>query len=190
VGGRITIPNLHKALAVVRNLETTHYMRNFAVIVLLIFKYSIANGQEVNLNQLYEVYQTDKIDTAFKRLSSAAKFSGRLVPDSQGKTPKIEGRIGSWTLIADIFKDRGIIKLQNNQKGEYQSVFAQAERTFYSHGDYARGSKTESRHTYAFSNTKEMNDGDLWLLLAEVTTSKKETYFEIQLRKYPYNDTD
>jgi hypothetical protein len=184
------MPPHRQCFYVVRNQKTTNHMKTFAVIAMFVLIYSVAIGQEINLKQLYKVYQTDKIDTAFKRFSSVAGFSGRIMIDSQGKASRIEGKIGLWTLTADIFKGRGRIKLQIEQKRKYQAAFVQAEKYFYSQGDYARGSRTESRHTYAFSNTKEMNDGDLWLLLTEVITKEKKEYFEVELRKYPYNDTD
>lgn len=164
-------------------------MRKFAVIAIFIFTYSVAFGKKINLNQLYEIYQTDNIDTAFKRLSSVVGFSGRLINDSGGDA-RIEGKIGLWILTTDIFKGRGRIKLQIEQKKEYRAVYDQAERGFYPLNDYTRGSRTEIRHTYAFSDTKEMNDGDLWLLLSECRTNNKKTYYEVQLRRHPYNDTD
>jgi hypothetical protein len=150
----------------------------------------ILNAQEIPLKTLYNIYKLNSIDSAYGRLKQIKGFSGQLKFDSTKKSFIINGNIGNSTLLGELFKGRIKMVLTIYKSKVYEDVYAQAQAKFFSNSDYARGSKGITRYMKVYSDTKEMNDGDLWLILTECYKRDKLVFYELELRKYPYNDTD
>jgi hypothetical protein len=165
-------------------------MRNLFLLILTIAKLSVLYGQDIPLTELKGIYRLNSIDSAYFRLKEIDGFVGKLDFDSVKSIYIITGKIGQSFLQAQLFKERIKIELTITDKSIYQKIYAVAQASFLKEKKYARGSKNLTRYNHVFIDGDEMSERDLWFILTECYRGNKPAFYEVTLRRYPYNDTD
>jgi hypothetical protein len=135
---------------------------------------------------LVNVYNSNSINKAFTNLSAFNNFNGSINVDSLKKDSTILGTIDGDSISIFWRKNKANISFTTHRQLVFQNIKDQADNKLFSQGDYSRGSRTISRHYYAYCNKPEMKFGDLWFIVTECRKhSDKTMYYQVQLKPYP-----
>lgn len=166
------------------------YQMNMKTLFLwIITNISVLYGQNIPLTKLMGIYRLKSMDSVYCRLKEIDGFVGSLGFDSVKGYYVINGKIGQSSLQAQMFKERIKIEITIMDQSVYQKIYDDAQARFPTKIKYARGSKNLIRRHCDFIDAHK-GDKDLWLILTECYRGDKPAFYEVSLRRYPFNNTD
>ena len=148
-------------------------MKRILLIIILTKSNSFCFSQIVSFQSFFEVFQTERIDSAFIKLKKLNAFAGNLNWNPRTEQYYIEGIINSELFFARSNEGRTYMKISTSGSSFYDSLLARAKRELHFIKSHSQG---DIRIILFFGQNSTVMPGDPVVKFVEGRHGGKRSY--------------